>query len=241
MQNDIKLQLDKILHLINHVTFVAQMCFYVSIAAHTWVVLSLVFFRLDWEWFALSPYGKKVEHWNPGTGTFLCGVCHFSLCLCGLSLGTSSSPHSPNKQKLLGKLELQSVLSCVWVQIGEQLFFYGGAVNCPLAQGAHCLHRMTCTQQTSATVGAGGSACIEDGWMSWMSVWILISFNVFSTANETTIHSEAEFCLDEHLLHTASGWDQPCTTSPNSSQASPLKEDRRSLPSHLPGTFCTQL
>ncbi len=45
------------------------------------------------QWLAPSPHSKKVLGAIPGRGrTFLCGVCMFSPCLCGFSLGAPVSP-----------------------------------------------------------------------------------------------------------------------------------------------------
>ena len=51
------------------------------------------------QWLALSPHSKKVLGSNLGL-VFLWGVCMFSLCLCGLCLGTLASSHIPKTCKL---------------------------------------------------------------------------------------------------------------------------------------------
>ncbi|KAF7648941.1 hypothetical protein LDENG_00149760, partial [Lucifuga dentata] len=49
------------------------------------------------QWLALSPHSKKVLGSTPGWGrAFLCGVCMFSLCLCGFPLSAPVSPTIKN-------------------------------------------------------------------------------------------------------------------------------------------------
>ena len=66
---------------------------------------------------ALLPHSKKVAgsrlglgcgtRLGPGSGTFLCGVCMFSLCLRGLFTGYSGFlPQSKNMLRLIGDSKL---------------------------------------------------------------------------------------------------------------------------------------
>ncbi len=55
------------------------------------------------QWILIINSGQKVLGSTPGwCRTSLCGVCMFSPCLCGFSLGIPASSHSPNTCRLTG-------------------------------------------------------------------------------------------------------------------------------------------
>ena len=61
-------------------------------------------------WLALLPHSKRVAGSIPGVGALLHGVCMFSPCQRGFSLGTPASSHSPKicilGTRLIGNSEL---------------------------------------------------------------------------------------------------------------------------------------
>ena len=52
------------------------------------------------QWFKVSPHSKTGPGFNSRVRASLCGVCMFSLGLCGFSPGTPAPSHTPKKVKL---------------------------------------------------------------------------------------------------------------------------------------------
>ena len=75
-----------------------------------WMLHNLLLLNTMVQWLTLLPHSKKVPGLIPGSGP-LCAVCMFCLCLCGFSLVTPVSSHSPKTCKL-GVVELFT-LNCL--------------------------------------------------------------------------------------------------------------------------------
>ena len=126
-------------------------------------------------WLALLPHSKRVPGSNLSRG--LCGVCMFSPCLCGFSLSTLVSSHSP-KTCMLG----WSVVLGVIVRIHSCLSTCGPAMDWWAGLNRYGCNRMHTFHTVPLLSLQSTEYCLESlgghqdvFWQMWDRLFFLVS------------------------------------------------------------------